>query len=487
MATKEQSKKLGIVMTMLSALVSLNIALFVMLAPLCADLWAAGYASQATEETGVLRLVAGKSILLKSPEPVKRVSVAKPEIADFVLISPKELYIMGKAPGVTTLMLWHDTRLVAVYDVEVAYDISQLKEKLNQLLPGEKDLRVLATNDSLTLSGKVSNTSNLSQALALARAFAPKGQVNNLVEVGGVHQVMLEVRVAEMQRSVTKRLGINITGIKGGDQFGVTTLGGLTTLVKPDSANIESGGPFGLFVAPTVNALFRFDTGKWTWTGFIDALREDGLAKVLAEPTLIALSGQSASFLAGGQFPVPVPQGLGTVAIEYKDFGVRLAFSPTVLSENKISMKVAPEVSELDFSAAVAIEGFVVPGLTTRKAETVIELADGQSFAIAGLLRENVRDTARRYPILGDIPILGALFRSRNFQKSETELVIIATPHIVKPLDMAKQTLPTDYYVEPDDTELYLLGLMEGRSRSASQNPQGKFDGEFGHAMPKAN
>src|SRR5512139_1346580 len=220
MATKEQSKKPG-TLTMLSGLMSLTISLFMLLAPLCADSWAAGYASQATEEIGVLRVVAGKSILLKSAEPVKRVSLAKPEIADFVLISPQELYIMGKAPGVTTLMLWHDKRLIAVYDVEVAYDISQLKEKLNQLLPGEKDLRVLATNDSLTLSGKVSNTSNLSQALALARAFAPKGQVNNLAEVGGVHQVMLEVRVAEMQRSVTKQLGFNITGIKGGDQFGV--------------------------------------------------------------------------------------------------------------------------------------------------------------------------------------------------------------------------------------------------------------------------
>jgi pilus assembly protein CpaC len=449
--------------------------------------WAAGYGAQPTQEAERLHLVSGQSMLLKSVEPVKRVSVANPEVADFTLISPQEIYVLGKAPGVTNLTLWQDRKLLTIYDLEVAYDTSRLKEKLHQVLPEEKDIHVLATQDSVTLSGRVSNTSNLSQTLALAKAYAPKGQVNNLLEVGGVHQVMLEVRVAEMQRSITRRLGINITGIKGGDQFGVTSLGGLTTLVKPDSANIESGGPFGLFVAPTVNALFRFNHGNWTWTGFIDALREDGLAKVLAEPTLIALSGQSASFLAGGQFPVPVPQGLGTVAIEYKDFGVRLAFTPTVLSENKINMRVAPEVSELDFSNAVAFQGFVVPGLTTRKAETVIELADGQSFAIAGLLRENVRDTARKYPLLGDIPILGALFRSREFQKSETELVIIATPHIARPINMAKQPLPTDYYVEPDDTELYLLGLMEGRSKGASQNPQGKFDGEFGHAMPKAN
>jgi pilus assembly protein CpaC len=486
MATKNRSKMQGM-STMLSALVAVNIALIVLLALLPADSWAAGYGTQGTEDTGVLHLVAGKSIVLKSAEPVRRVSVAKPEIADFILISPQEVYILGKAAGVTTLMLWHDKRLIGVYDVEVGYDISQLKEKLNQLLPEEKDLRVLATNESVTLSGKISNTTNLSQALALARAYAPKGQVNNLVEVGGVHQVMLEVRVAEMSRSITKELGFNLTGIKGGNQFGVTTLGGLTALVKPDQANIESGGPFGLLVTPAVNALFRFNRGQWSWTGFIDALREDGLAKVLAEPTLIALSGQGASFLAGGQFPVPVPQGLGTVAIEYKDFGVRLAFTPTVLSDNKISMKVAPEVSELDFSTAVQFEGFVVPGLRARKAETVIELADGQSFAIAGLLSENIRDVSTKYPILGDIPILGALFRSRAFQKNETELVIIATPHIAKPLDMAKQSLPTDYYVEPDDMELYLLGLMQGKKRAETPMTQGKFDGEFGHAMPKAN
>jgi pilus assembly protein CpaC len=183
---------------------------------------------------------------------------------------------------------------------------------------------------------------------------------------------------------------------------------------------------------------------------------------------------------------VPVPQGLGTVAIEYKEYGVRLSFAPTVLDQSKISLKVAPEVSELDFTTAVTVQGVIIPGLTTRKTETVIELGDGQSFAIAGLLRETVRDDLQRYPVLGDIPVLGALFRSRAFQKAETELVIIATPHIVKPLDMAKQTLPTDYYVEPNDAEIYLLGLMEGRDKSALPGVKANLDGPFGHTMPKA-
>jgi pilus assembly protein CpaC len=228
-------------------------------------------------------------------------------------------------------------------------------------------------------------------------------------------------------------------------------------------------------------------SGGANWTGFIDALKQDGLVKILAEPTLVSLSGQTANFLAGGEFPIPVPQGLGTVAIEYKPFGVGLSFTPTVLSENKIAIKVESEVSELDFSIAAQFQGYVVPGLTTRKASTVIELADGQSFAIAGLLSESVRDVLDKFPLLGDIPILGTLFRSRQFQKHETELIIIATPHLVKPLNMEKQTLPTDYYKEPDDTEFYILGFMEGRESSSPSVTTGKLDGDFGHTMPKSN
>jgi pilus assembly protein CpaC len=238
-------------------------------------------------------------------------------------------------------------------------------------------------------------------------------------------------------------------------------------------------------VTPSVNALFRFQSGNSTWTGFVDALKQDGLIKILAEPTLITLSGQSADFLAGGEFPVPIPQGLGTVAIEYKPFGVGLSFTPNVLSNDKINIKVTPEVSELDFSTARLVEGFLVPGLSTRRASTVIELGDGQSFAIAGLLKETIRDNVQKYPLLGDIPILGALFRSREFQKNETELVIIVTPHLVKPVDMAKQTLPTDFYVEPNDAELFLFGLMEGKQKSQPGSAKGELDGDFGHAVPR--
>ncbi len=428
------------------------------------------------EKPKKLQVVVGKSIILKSPKPVKRVSIADPEIAAFILLSPKEIYIAGKASGITNLTLWQNKKISVIYDLEVDYDISRLKQKLHEILPLEKEIRVIATHDSITLSGRISSAANLSQAMALAEAYAPKGNVRNLLEVAGVHQVMLEVKIAEMSKSVIKNLGINFSYARGGD-LGLSLLGGLVQLGELTDTTTE------LLVSPAVNALFSFNKGSATWTGFVDALKEDGLVKILAEPTLIALSGQTANFLAGGEYPVPIPSQDG-IGIEFKPFGVTLSFTPTVLSEDKISIKVAPEVSELDFSIALQVGGYIVPGLSTRRAMTVVELADGQSFAIAGLLKETVRDSMSKFPLLGDIPVLGALFRSRAFQKNETELIIIVTPHLVKPLDSARQTLPTDFYIEPDDTEIYLLGLMEGREKNRPSTVRGELDGEFGHGMP---
>ena len=218
---------------------------------------------------------------------------------------------------------------------------------------------------------------------------------------------------------------------------------------------------------------------------------------MLAEPTLITLSGKEAKFLAGGEFPIPVPQASGaggtTITIEYKPFGVGLTFTPIVLSNGKISMQVAPEVSELDFSTAVSLQGYVIPSITTRRVATTVELADGQSFAIAGLLAEQTREVIRKFPVLGDVPVLGALFRSSAYQKRDSELIVIVTPHLVKPVDMAKQTIPTDQFVEPDDFEFYLLGALEGKGQPAQSGGSvqpagqtgGKLEGKFGHITPK--
>jgi pilus assembly protein CpaC len=450
-----------------------------------------------------LNLVVGRSLVIDTPAAVKRVSLANPEIADTVVISPRQIYLTGKAPGTTNLTLWGtDDRVYSVFDVAVSADLSQLKEKLQEILPGE-NLKVIAAHDSLTLSGEASSTSNLSQAMAISEAFAPK-KVVNLAQVGGVNQVMLEVRVAEISRSLARRLGFNFSAVTEGGGFGVSLLNNLSSVVHPLDALVlptinPALAPFAQTFSNSINGLFRFHKGDTTWTGFIDALKENGLVKILAEPTLVTLNGQEARFLAGGEFPVPVPQDRDVITITFKPFGVGLSFTPTVLSNDKISMRVAPEVSELDFSIAVVFQGFVVPGLTTRRAATVIELADGQSFAIAGLLRDSVRESVSKFPVLGDIPILGALFRSTSFQKNETELIIIVTPHLVKPLDMARQTLPTDQYIEPNDFEWYLLGRMEGtgpartprRERGQSKDiplallkKTGGLEGEFGYIVP---
>ena len=435
-------------------------------------------------------LSVGRSLIIQSAEPIKRVSLVVPETADAMVLTPHQVYLMGKSPGITNLTLWGtDNQVTAVLDVEISPDISRLKETLHKILPEEKEVKVTATHDHVTLSGTVSSAASLSQVMAVAGPYAPLGEdkkpkIVNLLEVAGVHQVMLEVRVSEISRSLLKRLGFNFGYVSGsGNNFGLSLLNQLTNLP-------QSGFPSaGVGISDTVNGVIRFLAGGATWTVFIDALKEDGLLKVLAEPTLITLSGKTANFLAGGEFPIPVPQSsLGggvTITIEYKPFGVGLNFTPTVLSNKKISMQVAPEVSDLDFSNAITTSGFVVPAITTRRVSTVIELADGQSFAIAGLLKDDVREIVSKFPVLGDIPILGALFRSSSFRKNETELLVIVTAHLVKPLDRSQQPLPTDQYIEPDDFEFFLFGDLEGKGAKARSKQEGGLEGEFGYLLPK--
>lgn len=438
--------------------------------------------SSMTPET--LHLTLGKSLILTTRTAIKRVTLVAPEIADVILISPRQVYLTPKGVGVTNLSLWAESdQPSAIFEVRVAPDLSRLKENLHEILPGEP-IRVSASHDGVTLSGEVSSAVRLSQALAIAEAFTPK-KVINLLQVSGVHQVMLEVRVAEMSRSLVRRLGFNFAYLTGAGDFGISLLNNLTSIEETTPRSLKT------LISPSINALFRLHSGDKAFTGFIDALKEQGLVKILAEPTLVALSGQTAHFLAGGEFPTPVPQERGVITIEFKKFGVGLNFTPIVLSPEKIHMTVTPEVSELDFSNALVLSGAIVPALTTRRASTVIELGNGQSFAIAGLLRENIREIVSKFPLLGDLPILGALFRSTSFQKHESELMIIVTPHLVKPLDPAKQVLPTDRYREPSDFEWYLLGALEGQpggkaaSGGVELRQRVKLQGEFGHILPR--
>ena len=421
-----------------------------------------------------LELTSGKSKVLDLPMAIKRASLANPDVADTVVLSPTQIYLTGKTTGVTNLMLWNESgKMVSMYDVVIVPDLSRLKENLHKTLSEEKDILVTSSHDHITLSGTASNANNLTRALSMAEAYAPK-KVVNAMQVGGVQQVMLEVRVAEMNRELIRRLGINFSVI-GSNGFAVSLLGGLTSLASFTNP-VGGAATVSSVVTSSITQVFGFDTGSLSWTGFVDALKEENLIKVLAKPTLVALNGQEAAFLAGGEFPIPVPQAFGLVTVQFKKFGVGLVFTPNIINSKHISLTVAPEVSELDFQNALRLQGFVVPAITTRRASTTIELADGQSFAIGGLMRDNVRESVKKVPFLGEIPILGALFRSSSFQKNESELLIIVTPHLVKPLDMTAQTLPTDYYVEPNDFEFYLLGFSE----------KGYFGGKAGQKSPAA-
>jgi len=448
-----------------------------------------------------LTLTVGKSMIIECPQNLRRVSIVAPEIAELLTLTTRQIYLTGKAPGSTSVTLWKsDNSVMSIIDLEVLPNVVGLKEKIHQLMPDEAGVLVTATPDSITLSGTVSSTANMNQILTLAGSYAPKGKddkgvgrVNNFMEVGGVHQVMLEVRVSEMSRSLIKRMGVNFSYLSdGGKTFGLTLLDGLSTASKA-AVSPGAASSLDLGISSNVNAIFRFLGGGATWTVFIDALKEQGLLKVLAEPTLITLSGKTANFLAGGEFPIPIPQDDDTITVEYKTFGVGLNFTPTVLSNKKISMQVAPEVSDLDYTNSITLQGFEIPSITTRRVATTVELADGQSFAIAGLLKDDVRQIVRKIPLLGDIPVLGNLFRSSQFRKNETELVIIVTPHLVKPLDMTKQTLPTDQYIEPNDFDFYLMGRLEGQGKDLPISPNssalppsktGGLEGDFGYIRP---
>ena len=288
-----------------------------------------------------LRLVLGESLVVNSPVPLTRLSLATAEIADAVVLSPRQFYLTAKAVGGTHLTLWDERdRVISVFDVEVTPNVTRLKEKLQEILPGE-NIQVTATHDTVTLYGQVSSPVRLSQALTIAGAFIPEKpeKVINLLQVAGVQQVMLEVRVAEMSRSLNRRLGFNFAALSSGVAFGLSLLNGLTALSE------SSAWPGDTVVSPAINAITRFQAGNVTVTAFIDALKDNGLVKILAEPTLVTLSGQEARFLAGGEFPIPVAQRLDAITVEFKTFGIGLVFTPTVLSDSKISMRVAPEVS----------------------------------------------------------------------------------------------------------------------------------------------
>ncbi len=370
------------------------------------------------------------------------------------------IYILGKKPGETTLYAVDSKeRVLANIDIRVIHNIGRMQGILDELHPGS-DVSLSSINGSLVLDGTVSSSSEAENIRRLAAGFTGDDKtVINRLGVTGPNQINLRVRIAEVSRGVDKQLGFNwsIIGTLGGVSLGLTTANAFAATVTQDTVTTSN----------TING--------WNLNSVIDALEQEGLVTVLAEPNLTALSGETASFLAGGEFPILVPDGSGNVAIEFKEFGVSLAFTPTLLGNDRINMHVRPEVSTISTDNSITLNNFVIPSLTTRRAETTVELGSGQSFAIAGLLKNNIIHDISKFPGLGDIPILGTLFKSDRFQRDESELVIIITPYIVAPVSNNKLASPTDGFVPPHDVERLVTGGMNRRRPTAAD--AGTIDG----------
>lgn len=445
------------------------------------------FAAAPPETPEVISIVVNKSTVINSDIKVTRISLASQDLVNMVLISPRQIYLTAKELGSTSLTLWSGSEVAKVYDLVVTPDVTRLKRLIHETMPGETGIRVLASGSSITLAGTVSSTEQLSRALVLAEAEA-KDNVVNLLSVDGIHQVLLEVRVAEMSRSVTKQIGFNFAAI--GSNFSIFSLVNSLASYNPEDGYLVGGDK--------VNVMGSYTSGSYSLYGMLNALKANGLVRMLAEPNLTCVSGESAEFLVGGEVPIPMPGSLGTVGVDYKPFGIGLKFKATVLSSGRINLQVNPEVSELDYSRTLPVSGYEIPTISTRRANTVVELGDGQSFMIAGLISDTLRENSNKLPGLGEIPMLGNLFSSKDFASNKTELVVLVTAHLAKPVDMAAQTLPTDGFKEPDDTEFYLFGLLEGQGDSkggrVSGNgagpsgpetvirPESGFDGEFGHS-----
>jgi pilus assembly protein CpaC len=440
----------------------------------------------AGDATDVLRQLAmerGKSTFLKAGYAVKRVSVGSPEILDVVVLNSTEIQLVAKAVGTTNVLIWDPSgRLQAAIDVHVSSAQSQLQAELRRILEVE-DVTVESTGHATVLKGSVPSAVKLEQALEVSQAYLgsaeAQGKIVNLLQVGGNQEVMLKVVVAEMSRTLTREFGMNFNALIEAGSGTINVASFIQGLSQPPDLN----GVIPISDAVNFAALLSGYGALQELAVLLDALDERGLGKVLAEPTLLARSGETASFLVGGEVPIPIAQGgaFGSITVEFKDFGVGLGFTPTVLGPDRIHLAVAPEVSDVDFTLGTEVGGTIVPGFITRRAETAVELKDGQSFAIAGLLSDSVRSLSGRYPLLGDIPVLGNLFRSSLYEKNQTELVIIVTPHLVKPLGPGPHPLPTDSFIEPNALEFYLLGRLEGFAGETAQ--PGGMIGDVGHRV----
>ena len=442
-------------------------------------------------EGTTLRVLLGRTLLLRSPDPLKRVSITDPAVATAVTVSPNEVMLHGLSLGAVTLILWDEQGRSRSFELRVELEIESLRQTIQRLFPGE-DIRASVSGKSVVLAGRASAKEIADRAVALAQTQAPS-VVNLLtlqVQAPEAATVMLQVRFAEVDRTALQELGVNIFSTGAANTFGSATTGQFGQLgtnsgavpanvsrgSDPPLSNLTSGGigntlkgtPSVFGLSDLLNVfLFRPDLNLGLT---LRALEQRSLLQILAEPNMLAKSGSEASFLAGGEFPFPVVQGVGglqSVTILFKEFGVRLKFTPNVQSDGMIRLKVAPEVSSLDFSNAVTVSGFMIPALSTRRAETEVELRDGQSFAIAGLIDNRTREIASKVPVLADIPIIGNFFKSRALRRDNSELLVMVTPRLVQPVEASQAPAGPEFPKPFMDKQRFDRGKFDGNAGEA--------------------
>lgn len=455
-----------------------------------------------------LTLSVGRGQLINLPRAMTDLFIANEAVADVQVRSSRQLYVFGKASGETTVYATDSAgNVVYSTNVRVGNNLDSVSSMLSLAMP-EASIAVTPMNGMILLTGTVASPQDVEEAQALAQAFVGENtQVISRLRTATPQQVNLQVRIAEVSRSLVRDINSNLAtrDNSGGFLFGIGrgNPGTFGTGPVPSFPDVDASALYGL-PPGSISLPFNPATGQFITTplqgpttynfnvpqdgrtvlgaagsllgldilGTLNLAETEGLASTLAEPNLTALSGETASFLAGGEFPIPLAQGLGAVSIEYKQFGVSLSFTPIVLANGRISMRVRPEVSELSDQGAITLNGFTVPGLTTRRAETTVELGSGQSFMIAGLLNNTHNSTIDRTPGLGDVPILGALFRSNRWRRAETELVIIVTPYLVQPVSANQIALPTDGYRSPNDVSRFFMGrTFEGDTGAERPGP----------------
>jgi pilus assembly protein CpaC len=398
-----------------------------------------------------VHLMAGKSMVMPLSEKAVRISIANPDVADVMLVNPKEVYLLGKKTGTTNLFVWSAGGATSLRDVTVGVDTQALQSKLREWLPAAENLQVDSVADTLVLRGHVHDALKAQRIVHLAEAFSGGKKAINMMRIDGAQQVMLEVKVAEVSKTLLDELGVDMNLTRS---IGNTSVTLLSQLLTAGSTTISTSRP----------------NGQTNLT--LTAEMKKGLVKVLAEPTITAVNGQEGSFLAGGRIYIPVPQssatGAASITLEEKEFGVGLKFLPTVLEDGLINLRVTPEVSELSqYGTTIKSlngQSSLLPSITTRRASTTVQLRDGESFAIGGLIKSNVTESIKALPILGELPVLGALFRSNAFQKELSELLFVVTPRLVKPSALPL-ALPTDNFKQPTRAEFFIEGQLEGRGQ----------------------